>query len=234
MSNILEVIRIFKSYGKKTQQVQVLQDISIVVEKGTRVVVTGESGSGKTTLLSVISGLDTIDSGEITISSVKISCINEEAKAKFRLLNIGFVFQYHYLLQDFTALGNVMLPLHMLGYTKAEAKEKSLCFLEKIGLIDRKNHLPSQLSGGECQRIAIARALVHQPLLVLADEPTGALDSKNSEIVRELLCNLVQEQQTTLLIASHDRDFLGIADKHWHFTNGTIEPVIHNHETSNL
>lgn len=224
MSNILEIKDLYKSYGKKENNVEVLKGITFSIEEGRRVVITGESGSGKTTLLSMISGLDNIDSGNIVISDTEISKANEYKRAKFRLSHIGFIFQYHYLLQDFTSLGNIMVPLIMLGVQKSEAKQRAVAILEKVGLSHRAKHLPSQMSGGECQRTAIARALVHNPSLVLADEPTGALDNKNSENVRDLLCALVKEQGTTLLVATHDTDFLSIADEHWHFEEGKIIP----------
>lgn len=222
MNDILQVNNVYKSYTSKNNKVEVLRGVSFGIATGTSAVVTGESGSGKTTLLSVVSGLDNIDSGSIMIKDAEISKAKENARAKIRLAHIGFVFQYHYLLQDFTALGNVMIPLVMLGYKKTEAKNKALAMLEKVGLMHRKNHYPIQMSGGECQRTAIARALVHSPALVLADEPTGALDNKNSENIRDILSTLVREQQSTLLVATHDTDFLSIADIHWHFEEGVI------------
>ena len=221
-NDILQVNDVYKSYTTGKNTVEVLKGISFCIAQGKKAVITGESGSGKTTLLSVVSGLDNINSGSILIKDAEISKAKENARAKIRLAHIGFVFQHHYLLQDFTALGNVMIPLVMLGYKKSVAKEKSLAILERVGLTHRKNHFPTQMSGGECQRTAIARALVHSPALVLADEPTGALDNKNSENIREILSTLVEEQQTTLLIATHDTDFISIADMHWHFEEGVI------------
>lgn len=224
MNKLIELHQVYKTYGNTHQTIEVLQGISLSIDATTRVVISGESGSGKTTLLSVISGLDTIDSGNITIAHTNISELNEEKKAEFRLSHLGFVFQYHYLLQDFNALGNVMLPLQMSGMKKKNASEQAHEMLEKVGLAHRHTHYPSQLSGGECQRVAIARAMVHKPTLILADEPTGALDSKNSIIIRDLLCQLVEEQSCTLLIASHDKNFLPIADQHFMFqADGTLQ-----------
>lgn len=225
MSKLVQVMDVCKSYGTKEQQVVVFQHLTFEIAQGKKVVVTGESGSGKTTLLSILSGLDDIDSGSITIDTVCISHSNEELRAKFRLFNIGFIFQYHYLLQDFTALENVMLPLKMMNVPPKEVEARAKHILSKVGMSHRLTHIPSQMSGGECQRTAIARALVHNPLLVLADEPTGALDSNNSKIIRNLLHELVVEQKTTLILASHDRDFLEIADIHWHVSqDGMLSP----------
>ena len=227
MNNVLELTDVYKSYGKKEQQVDVLQGISLGITQGSKVVVTGESGSGKTTLLSIVSGLDNLDKGTVTIADTIISHCNESQRARFRLSHIGFIFQHHYLLQDFSAVDNVVIPLLMLGVPKKEATERASVILEKIGLAHRYTHLPTQLSGGECQRVAIARALVHEPLLVLADEPTGALDNKNSKNIRELLSMLVEEHNATLLVATHDNDFLSIADTHYHFTSdGIIQQVL--------
>ncbi len=214
---------VYKTYGKGNNIISVLSNVSVIVEKGTTIVVTGESGSGKTTLLSIVSGLDNIDSGVIQIGDFTVSQATERERSFFRLKNIGFVFQYHYLLEDFNALENVMLPLQMLGYKKQEAMDKAEEILMKIGLWERAFHHPSQLSGGECQRTAIARALVHRPNVIFADEPTGALDTKNSENIRTMLSTLAKEYGTTLFIATHDEDFLYIADIHYHLQDGIIQ-----------
>ena len=202
--------------------ITVLDDISFSIAEGMRTVITGESGSGKTTLLSLLSGLDTCDAGTVSLHGTEITQLKERERARFRLQNIGFVFQYHYLLQDFSALGNVMLPLLMIGTGTTIAKKEALNMLAFVGLSERAHHKPIQLSGGECQRVAIARALVHSPRIVLADEPTGSLDTKNSEHLRNILCSLAQEKHTTLIIATHDRDFISIADAHFHLQDGTI------------
>lgn len=223
---ILKIRSLCKTFTKGGQDIPVLNDISLNIPLGSKTVITGESGSGKTTFLSLIAGLDTIDSGEITIGNTKINTLNEKKRSRFRLRHIGFVFQYHYLLSDLSAQENVMIPLLMSGVEKKMAGERATNMLYKIGMKNRASHYPAQLSGGECQRIAIARALVHNPTVVLADEPTGALDSKNSQIIRDILGELVELQKTTLIIASHDYDFLSIANIRCNIKDGKMRGQI--------
>ncbi len=221
---LVSVASLHKCYHKKhTEPIEALKNISLNIYKQTHTVISGESGSGKTTLLSIISGLDVCDSGSICIDEAEISKLSEQERAVFRLSRIGFVFQHHYLLQDFTALGNVMLPLLMNGYSKKHAKEKARHMLVRVGLEKRTDHRPIRLSGGECQRVAIARAIVHSPCLILADEPTGALDTRNSKHIRTMLCALVDEENATLIVATHDRSFLSIAHSHIHLKDGAVE-----------
>ncbi len=225
---ILKLLAVKKSFQKEKLTITVIDKISTRLFTGTKTIITGESGSGKTTLLSTIAGLDTIDEGQIIINDTIISDLDEKKKAAFRLKHIGFVFQYHYLLSDLTALENVMIPLLMLGEKKDKAIPIANEMLYKIGIKQRANHYPSQLSGGECQRTSIARALITNPTLVLADEPTGALDSKNSTMIRDILSELVSFQNTTLIVATHDKDFLSIADIHCHMLDGKLNGKIIN------
>ncbi len=222
-SPIINVASLCKCYTKKyAEPIEVLKNISFEVCRQTHTVITGESGSGKTTLLSMISGLDASDSGSICVDGVEVSGLTEQARARFRLATIGFVFQHHYLLQDFSALGNVMLPLLMNGEKKREAREKARNVLVRVGLEKRTTHTAKQLSGGECQRVAVARAIVHSPSLILADEPTGALDARNSEYIRTMLSELVSEAKATLVVATHDNTFLSIAHSHIHLEDGSL------------
>ncbi len=225
---ILTVRKLNKSFEKGGVRLPVLNNITFRLVERSKTIITGESGSGKTTFLSVLAGLDTIDNGEIIIRETELHTLNEKKRAEFRLKNIGFVFQYHYLLSDLTALENVMIPLLMLGTKKVDAEEQAENIIAKMGMKQRSNHYPAQMSGGECQRIAIARALVHKPKVLLADEPTGSLDSKNSKIIRDILSELVVEQNSTLIVASHDKDFLSIADIHCYLEDGKLEgKVLH-------
>ena len=226
--SILKLLAVKKSFQKEKLSITVIDNISTRLFAGSKTIVTGASGSGKTTLLSIIAGLDIIDSGKIIINNTEISSLNEKKKAAFRLKHIGFIFQYHYLLSDLTALENVMLPLLMLGEKKDIATNIANEMLYKIGIKHRANHYPAQLSGGECQRTSIARALITNPTLVLADEPTGALDSKNSTMIRDILSELVSFQNTTLIVATHDQDFLSIADIHCHMFDGKLKGRILN------
>ncbi len=225
---ILTVRKLNKSFEKGGVKLPVLNNVTFRLIERSKTIITGESGSGKTTFLSILAGLDTIDNGEIIIHETKLHTLNEQKRAEFRLKNIGFVFQYHYLLADLNALENVMIPLLMLGVKKTDAEEQAEVIIAKMGMKQRTTHYPAQMSGGECQRIAIARALVHKPKILLADEPTGALDSKNSKIIRDLLSELVVEQNSTLIVASHDKEFLTIADIHCYIEDGKLEgKVLH-------
>ncbi|MEJ2662488.1 MAG: ABC transporter ATP-binding protein, partial [Spirochaetia bacterium] len=180
-----------KIYHTSAENLEVLKAVDLTVDEGTTVLITGESGSGKSTLLNMIGGLDEVSGGEISVGGVVITGLNEYELTDYRNRIIGFIFQFHYLLKDFTALENVMLPCVIANLPLKEARSKALEFLGDVGLEKRKDHYPSELSGGERQRVAVARALINSPKLILADEPTGNLDEKNSEIVLNLLFELV-------------------------------------------
>lgn len=207
-------------------KIQVLENISFAVAEGRCAVISGQSGSGKTTLLSVLSGLEPCSAGAVRVAGTQISDLSEEERARFRLRSVGFVFQHHYLLQDFTALGNVMLPLLMAGESKKRAEEKAREMLLHVGLAGRLSHRPVELSGGECQRVAVARAVVQKPAVVFADEPTGALDTRNSETIRALLKELTKTLGTTLIVATHDKSFARIADAHLELRDGRIKGAL--------
>ena len=174
--------------------------------------ITGESGAGKSTLLNIIAGLDSFNSGEIYAKDYEVHKLNEEDLSNYRMHYLGLIFQFHYLLKDFTALENVMLSALIAGEKKNEAKIRAMELLEDVKLSNRLNHYPSQLSGGERQRVAVARALINSPNLILADEPTGNLDKNNAQLVKELLFSVVDKHKKSLILVTHDTDIAKSAD----------------------
>ena len=191
----------------------VLKSLNLEIYKNEILAITGESGSGKTTLLNLIGGIDNITEGSINIAGNNIGKMNEAQLAHFRNSSLGYVFQFHNLLGEFSAIENVMIPSLMLKYNKKEAKEKAQILLETVGLKDRMEHRIGELSGGEAQRVAIARALINKPSVVLADEPTGNLDKKNAELVRELLWNMTKQSNASLIIVTHSVSIANMADR---------------------
>ena len=221
MSNIL-IENLYKSYKNGTEELTILSDLSINIETNTKTILTGTSGSGKSTLLNLISGMDKLTSGKIIVDNNYVHELNEDSLAVFRSKSIGLIFQFHYLLKDFTALENVMMPAYMTGISKKKATNKAIDLLEEVGLGSRMNHFPSQLSGGERQRIAVVRSLINDPGIILADEPTGNLDESNSKIVEELLFKLVENHGKTLLLVTHDTELVSRADIHLKLENGKL------------
>lgn len=205
MSNILvQASGLVKTYESGVETLRILRGVSFEVARGTSVAVSGRSGSGKSTLLNILGGLDRCDSGSVLIGGVEILGLSESGLSAYRRDRVGFIFQFHYLLKDFTALENVMLPAYMAGMKKKDAFEKAGVLLSDVKLDDRIRHFPSQLSGGERQRVAVARALVNDPDLILADEPTGNLDPDNSGMVAELLYAAAEKWGKTLMVVTHD------------------------------
>ncbi len=202
---ILEATDLHRVFKTSDTTVNVLDGITISVEKGEMVAVTGASGVGKSTLLHLLGGLDKPTNGEIRIDGELLNNKSEEELALFRNKNIGFVFQAHYLLEDFSALENVMIPIMMTGKKRNEAEKKGELLLELVGLKDRQTHRPTQLSGGEQQRVAVARALANDPQIVLADEPSGNLDTDTGQKLHDLLFKLNQDYNMTFFIATHNR-----------------------------
>lgn len=220
MSNLLEVSSLNKIYRSEGENLQVLEDISFSLKRGESIIITGQSGCGKSTLLNIIGGLDSATTGVIDSCGSRITDMNEDKLTVYRKQSVGFIFQFHYLLKDFSALENLMLPLLINGESKKIAKEHALKLINDVGLYNRKTHFPSQLSGGERQRVAIARALANRPDIILADEPTGNLDSKNSEHVQDLLFELVEEYQKSMILVTHDSTIKGKGDYHYTINNG--------------
>ncbi|WP_286247688.1 ABC transporter ATP-binding protein [Pseudoalteromonas sp. MM1] len=200
--NIIQVNGLSKVVSTFEGELPILSDISFNVKHGESVAIVGTSGSGKSTLLSLLAGLDTASSGEITLDGEPLHKLDEEQRAALRAEKVGFVFQSFMLVQSLTALENVMLPAELAG--ERDAKEQALALLEKVGLSHRIDHYPSQLSGGEQQRVAIARAFIGTPKILFADEPSANLDSKNGKMVESLLFELNQQHGTTLILVTHD------------------------------
>ncbi len=211
---------IYKSFGDLT----VLKDVSLTVEKGEVVSLAGASGAGKTTLLQILGTLDTPDKGHVFLEGNEVTNLNDSDLAQFRNRRIGFVFQFHHLLPEFTAWENIAIPAMIGGMSRKEAHKKALEKLSLVGLKDRAEHRPGELSGGECQRVAVARALINDPAIILADEPTGSLDSQNALQIHELFLKLRQELGQTFLIITHNEKLAQMADRTIHIKDGRIAP----------
>lgn len=215
---MIKIENIRKSFGN----LEVLKGIDLEIEKGEIVSIVGPSGAGKTTLLQIIGTLDKPDSGRIIIDEIDTSKLSKKKISDFRNQKIGFVFQFHQLLPEFTALENIMIPAFIAGMSKAKAKAKALELLEFMNLIDRADHKPNQLSGGEKQRVAVARALINNPAIILADEPSGSLDTKNKEELHQLFFQLRDKFGQTFVIVTHDEGLANICDRKIQMTDGRI------------
>ncbi len=220
MAKILNVENLGKTYSSGTKQLQVLQEISFNVEERETFAIVGPSGSGKTTLLGLCAGLDRPDSGEISLCGTRLNSLNEDERAVLRNQKVGFVFQDFQLLPTLTALENVSVPLELQGVKKASESAREL--LDKVGLGDRLHHYPSQLSGGEQQRVAVARAFSNRPSILFADEPTGNLDAATGEKIESLLFELNRELGTTLVIVTHDLELAQKTQKILRLKGGKI------------
>ncbi|WP_456393493.1 ABC transporter ATP-binding protein [Persephonella sp.] len=221
MSSIIKTENLVKRYTLEGTFIEALKGINLTVEMGEMVALMGPSGSGKSTLLHILGGIDLPTEGRVYIDGQDIFSLGEKKLAKFRNEKIGFVFQFHYLLPEFTALENVMIPVQI--YNRDRAREKAEEILVRLGLQHRLNHKPSQMSGGEQQRVAIARAVVNQPSLILADEPTGNLDSKNTAVVMELLRELNEKNNVSMVIATHDREVAEYCDRIIFLKDGVLQ-----------
>ena len=210
MSNIIECRSVCFSYTEGNNQTPVLRNLNLEVSSGDSIAILGQSGCGKSTLLNLIAGLDHPTEGEVLVDNINISELDEKNRTELRSNNLGFIFQFHHLLNDFTSLYNVALPLLINGSNIDNAMALSSKLLTDVGLENRLNHKPSELSGGERQRVAIARAMITKPACLIADEPTGNLDAKNAEGILELIIDLNSKATSALLIVTHD---LGIANK---------------------
>ncbi len=215
---ILSLRHINKSYG----HLQVLKDVSLDVNQGELLAIVGPSGAGKTTLLQIAGTLDKADSGSVLYGGTDISSMRDKRLSAFRNRNIGFIFQFHRLLPEFSALENVMMPALIGGTGKRTAREQGAELLNMLGLGDRLNHRPAQMSGGECQRVAVARALINKPQVVLADEPTGSLDSANRAELQRLFTSLRDSLGQTFVLVTHDESLAGIADRTVTMRDGRI------------
>ncbi len=220
---ILHTKNIIKSYqNTKKVKLEVLRSVNLEIESNKISVIVGASGAGKSTLLHIMGGLDRPDSGEVFFNDQNIFELSEDKLARFRNKNIGFVFQFHHLLPEFTALENVSIPRMITGKSFTAASKKAAELLEAVGMKDRINHKPAELSGGEQQRVAVARALANDPDIILADEPTGNLDSENSEAVHQILIDLRDKMGKTFVIVTHNPGLVSLADKVYEMKDGKI------------
>ena len=215
---MIQLKNITKSFGS----LQVLRGIDLSVEEGQVVSIVGPSGAGKTTLLQIMGTLDKADGGQVIINGQDISALNQKKLSRFRNKHLGFVFQFHQLLPEFTALENIMIPAFIGGADKKEAEERARELLQFMGLADRATHKPNELSGGEKQRVAVARALVNHPDVIMADEPSGSLDSQNKEDLHKLFFDLRDKYGQTFIIVTHDESLATLTDRTIHMKEGII------------
>jgi lipoprotein-releasing system ATP-binding protein len=218
---LIETVGLSKSYGDG-RRIEVLRDLDFTVAAGESVSIVGQSGVGKSTLLHVLGALDQPTAGHVYFDGVDIFTLGERDQASFRNREVGFIFQFHHLLPDFDALENVMMPLLIGGLGAGEAERRAKALLEQVGLGARLVHKPGELSGGEQQRVAVARAVAHAPRVVLADEPTGNLDPKTAAEVYELLLHLNREQGASLVIVTHNLELAGLTDRVLRLENGQL------------
>lgn len=212
---------ITKSFGS----LQVLKGIDLHIDRGEIVSIVGPSGAGKTTLLQIIGTLDSPDQGTVCVDGIDTTTLSQKALADFRNRHLGFVFQFHQLLPEFTAQENIMIPAYIAGTSQKKAKERAKELLQFMGLSDRATHKPAELSGGEKQRIAVARALVNNPAVILADEPSGSLDTKNKQELHQLFFDLRDRFGQTFVIVTHDEQLATLTDRTIHLRDGLIEPI---------
>lgn len=215
---MIKLRHITKSFG----DLQVLRGIDLDIQKGEVVSIVGPSGAGKTTLLQIMGTLDKADQGSIEIDGIDVSRLKQKELSKFRNQKIGFVFQFHQLLPEFTALENIMIPAFIAGISKNEARQRAEELLAFMGLTERASHKPNELSGGEKQRVAVARALMNHPVVIMADEPSGSLDSKNKEELHRLFFELRDKMGQTFIIVTHDESLATLSDRIIHMADGVI------------
>lgn len=219
---VLLASRLAKKFSELGQSLDIIRGLDLQVEAGERVAIIGASGSGKSTLLHLLAGLDQPDSGSVRVSGEVISDLSEKGRARLRNRYLGFVFQFHHLLAEFSALENVAVPMLLSGIDPKEAAQRAKVLLDQVGLADRALHKPAKLSGGERQRVAIARALANQPACVLMDEPTGNLDPETAHEIEQYLAQLNTDLGTAFVMVTHDHDFAGRMDRVLSLENGIL------------
>ena len=222
---LVAIASLAKVYETPAERLSVLRDVNLAVAEATIVAITGESGCGKSTLLNLVGGLDYPTSGRVVVSGIEVSALPETELSRYRNTVVGFIFQFHFLLRDFTAMENVMMPALVGRRPTRELRERARRLLSDVGLEKRADAYPLELSGGERQRVAVARALVNDPPLILADEPTGNLDEKNARIVEELLFELVRKYSRTKMLVTHDTGLAGRADRSLVLGGGALLPA---------
>lgn len=221
---ILRLENIEKYYSGSVDKLHIIRNLNLSVEEGEFISILGRSGSGKSTLLNVIGLLDKIDGGKIFIDGMEVDILSDIEKDRLKNKMLGFVFQFHYLLPEFTALENVMLPALIDNFSnKIEIEKRAMELLKSVGLEERVHHKPSQLSGGEKQRVAIARALINSPKILLADEPTGNLDEETSETIFNILRDINKNRKQTIIVVTHSKDLAQISDKKLYLKKGVLE-----------
>ena len=218
MKDMIDIRNITKSFGS----LQVLKGIDLHIDKGEVVSIVGPSGAGKTTLLQIIGTLDRPDTGSVTVDGIDVTSLSSKKLSDFRNQHLGFVFQFHQLLPEFTAIENIMIPAYIAGMSHKQARQRAKELLEFMGLADRASHKPNELSGGEKQRVAVARALVNEPSVILADEPSGSLDSKNKAELHQLFFDLREKYGMTFIIVTHDEGLAQLTDRTIRLKDGQI------------
>lgn len=222
---ILEAKALCKNFATVDGELRILRDLDLTVARGDFVAITGASGVGKSTLLHILGGLDTPSSGALTVAGQRIDSLGETQLSEYRNKKCGFVFQYHYLLEEFNAVENVMMPLLVRGESRNNSEATAVRLLDEVGLGHRLHHRPTQLSGGECQRAAVARAMAGAPEILIADEPTGNLDHETAETLHDLLARLNSEKRMTIIVATHDLSLADRASRRFRLSDGHLTEI---------
>lgn len=222
MSSILLCENVVKTYDSGAGKVTPLKGVELALQQGEMVAIVGASGSGKTTLLNIMAGLDKCNEGRVELAGVDIATLNDNQLADLRNINLGFVFQFHHLLPEFSALENVLMPIRIRRKLTAQDKQAAQALLSKVGLGERSTHKPSELSGGERQRVAIARSLIHNPKLVFMDEPTGNLDEETSDQIHQLILQLNQTEDASFVVVTHSKELAARFDRVLHMRAGRL------------
>ncbi|MFA5569841.1 MAG: ABC transporter ATP-binding protein [Sphaerochaetaceae bacterium] len=226
MSNLLlQLSHISKRFASANQTIDVLEDLNLSIYEGTSVAITGKSGSGKSTLLHIAGALDAPSGGEVYFKGILLDYYDDQLLSEYRNRHIGFIFQSHFLLDDFSALENVFIPSLIAKEKRSIMVKRAKELLDKVGLSSRLHHKPFQLSGGEKQRVAICRALMNNPSLIIADEPTGSLDEQTAQEIEQLLIQLVREEHKTLLLVTHEKQLATLCDTSYLLSNGRVTPI---------
>lgn len=225
MNDIVKISNLEKTYSNGSEKLTIFKNLNLNVAEGSKTVIIGQSGSGKSTLLNIIGSIDSATSGTVLAGPWNVTSLSEKEQALYRSSFLGLIFQFHYLLKDFTALENVYMAAFMAGMPKKKALEKAKGLLCDVGLEGRLNHLPGELSGGERQRVAVARALINDPELILADEPTGNLDPENASLIGNLLFQMADKYQKTLILVTHDQNLAKKGDVCYSINSGALQKI---------